>query len=181
MKPKAKWKILHVRNRLGDLLSADGGVTRDEAVTEAVRLVEVERDTADGDICGEIAAIEALVSKIMLASHPVSDADMQMMLHHAACLLTLTGTFGFYALDGVVKNFCDLLKGMTRQNLRSLDPISVHVQAMRLFAPGAPALGRQEAERILGELARIVVHLGCERPRKEDFAIEADVGPYKLN
>lgn len=179
MKPKAKWKILHVRNRLGDLLSAEGGVTRDEAVAEASRLVEVERGTADSDICDEIAAIEVLVARNAFESRPASDVDVQTLLHHAACLLTLTGTFGFCALDGVVKSFCDLLKGMMPQKERSLDPIVVHVQAMRLFAPGAPVLSRDEAEQILGELGRIVVHL-CDRSQSDNLAASPDAA-IKLN
>lgn len=181
MKPKAKWKVLHVRNRLGDLLSAEGGVTRDDAVAEATRLVEGGRGTVDSDICDEIAALEALVAKHARESCPVSEAEMQVMLHHAACILTLTGTFGFYALDGVVKSFCDLLQGMALRKLRSLEPIRVHVRAMRLFAPGAPALSRDEAGQILGELGRIVIHLGCERPAKDRVTVSVDAASVKPN
>lgn len=162
MKFKAKWKLTHVRNHLGDLLAGGGGVTRDEAVAEAGRLVEIERQTSQADICLEIASIEAILFKAA-QGQTISETDQRAMLHRTSCLLTLTGTFGFDALDAIGKSLCDLLGGMIRQDLHAIEPIAVHVQAMRLFAPTAAPLHGSEAAKIRLELTRIVAHLGCEQ------------------
>ena len=94
MTSKAKWKLTYVRNRLGELLSTGGGVTRDEALTRANRLVEAERATAKTDISEEVASLEALFCSERqghgfrgLGRHGCDAAQ-------ADRLLTLTGTFG---------------------------------------------------------------------------------------
>jgi hypothetical protein len=170
MKPKAKGRIIYVRNRLGELLLAEGGIDRDEAIAEADRLVEIERTTSEGDIGEEIAYLESMLQVSARGKHGISVADMRFMLRKADSLLTLTGTFGFNALDTVAKSFCDLLNGMILKKLNEVDPIAVHLRAMHLFAPGGPALGDEEAKQVFTHLRRILQHFGCEPiPREIGF------------
>ncbi len=83
MAVKRKWKITHVRNRLGDLLKTKGGISRDDAVAEAVRRVEMERETSVADIVSEIASLESLIQAGAGSGRGVSEADLRLMLRKA--------------------------------------------------------------------------------------------------
>ena len=99
------------------------------------------------------------------------------MLRKAGSLLVLTGTFGFEVLDAIAKSFCDLLSGMILKDMHAIEPIAVHVRAMRLCAPGGGGLGYDEARQILTELGRTLSHLGCERQLGADEWLLADDMP----
>lgn len=170
MKVKPKWKITHVRNHLGDLLASEGGILRDDALSEAVRLVEMERETSKADIGGVIASFEAWLQASANGNRRVSEADMRSMLQQAGSLLVLTGTFGFDVLDAIAKSFCDLLSGMILKDMHAIEPVAVHIQAMRLFAPGVAALSDDEAGRIYGigphpRLSRLRTSAWCRTRR----------------
>jgi len=154
----AKWKLVHVRNRLGDLLNREGGISREEAVTRAEAMVEDIRESSECELRNQIAGLEALLPR---TTANVTEDLMAEVLRQADCILTLSGTFGFAALDIVTKSLCDLVEGMLRQGIFAADPIRVHLRAMRLFAPGAPSLSSEEAESVTSELGRILTHLGC--------------------
>lgn len=165
MSARAKWKVLHVKNRLGELLSREGGISRDEATSNAMLLIEELRESCESDICGEIARLEATFR----ATAP-DDLRLATMLKLSDGVLTLAGTFGFGALDQATKCLCDLVAGMMRQGIFLAEPIRVHVEAMRLFAPGSAPLGAEETAHILEQLERVLGHFGFERANMADAA-----------
>lgn len=146
-------KIIRVKNLLGELLHLPGGVTRNEAVEEAQRLIEELRVECEKAIPGEMTMLEDLVA---LFGSTISDAQLAMILDAVDPLLTLTGTFGTPALDSVVKRFCDLCAGMRERGITTVAPILVHLRAMRLVWNSQ--MSEAEASEILAELQRIHDH-----------------------
>ena len=83
---------------------------------------------------------------------------MSTILRYADQIVTLAGTFGYQSLDLATRSLCDVTDGLLGAGIDDVAPIAVHVQAMRLMAPGAPALSPPETANVLGELARILTH-----------------------
>ena len=157
-------KIIRVKNILGDLLHMPGGVTRDEAVEEAQRLIEELRTECEKAIPGEMTMLEDLVA---LFGDTISDSQLSMILDAVDPLLTLTGTFGTPALDAVAKCFCDLCAGMREMNVTTIAPIHVHLRAMRLVWNSQMTL--EGASGVLGELHRIHDHYGIVARAPEEL------------
>ena len=84
--------------------------------------------------------------------------DMRKILQLADQIVTLAGTFGYTTLDRVMRSMCDVTDGLLQAHLSDAAPIMVHVQSMRLMAPGSTALTPQETVKVLGELAKILKH-----------------------
>jgi hypothetical protein len=154
MNKKTGYKIVHVKNRLAELIHLPGGISREEAVDAAIRHVESLRDDYVKLIPDEIAALEAIVGD----GGEISAPEIDRALDRAARLLSLSGTFGYSLLDAVVKCFCDLGMLMIEYGITSAAPLEVHLRAMRLVCPGSPALVEAEAKDILDELAKIHAH-----------------------
>ncbi len=152
-------KLIRVKNRLGEMMRMPGGITRDQAVEASTHNVETLRNAYLRAIPGEIDSLEQMTR----AAGPVLTAeDLSALLARARRLLTLAGTFGYLALDSVVKKFCDLCSGMPNAHMRDQAPIHVHIRAMRLLAPGGQATDDPAAaEILLMELTRIHEFLGC--------------------
>ncbi len=155
-------KIIRVKNLLGELLHMPGGVTREEAVEEAQRLIEELREDFVKSIPAELTMLEDLIA---LVGPTISTTQLSMILDAVDPLLTLTGTFGTPALDAVVKRFCDLCAGMREKGIDAMAPIQVHLSAMRLVWKSQ--MSEAEASEILGELQRIHTHYGI-MPRPQD-------------
>lgn len=148
-------KIIRVKNILGELLSKPGGITRDEAVQEAQKLIEELREECEKAVPVEITRLENMV---MAAGPQISRFQLLDILSQVDPLLTLSGTFGSETLDAVVKRFCDLVAGMVEKNITDTAPLIVHLRAMRLVFK--TDLGATESEEILDELSRIHAHYG---------------------
>ena len=148
-------KIIRVKNLLGELLHMPGGISRDEAVSEAQRLIDELRVECEKAIPGEITMLEDLVALV----GPAIDApQLSMLLNAVGPLLTLTGTFGPPALDAVVKRFCDLCAGMRENDIADMAPVKVHLRAMRLIWNSQ--LSEDQVAEVLGELQRIHTYYG---------------------
>lgn len=148
-------KIIRVKNILGELLSKPGGVTRDEALAEATKLIEELREDCEKAVPVEITRMEELVAA---AGPKISRFQLLDILSQVDPLLTLTGTFGSEALDAVVKRFCDLAAGMVEKGIDETAPLEVHLRAMRLVFK--TELSEEEGAEILAELSRIHAHYG---------------------
>lgn len=148
-------KIIRVKNLLGELLHTPGGVSRDEAVLEARRLIEELREECEKAIPGEITMLEDFIA---LAGSSITVNQLSMILDVVDPLLTLSGTFGSSTLDAVVKKFCDLVAGMREKNVAAIAPLQVHIRAMWLIWNNK--LDEAQAAEILGELQRIHTYYG---------------------
>jgi hypothetical protein len=142
--------------RLAEAAARGGGIARDEAIAGATESLESMRGEGDAEIGITMSAIESIVRK---AHHGrISPSDMNTILHHADQLVTLSGTFGYGALDKVMRSMCDVADGLLEAGLDDAAPIVVHVQSMRLMAPGTSMLSQEEIDRMLAELAKIKKH-----------------------
>lgn len=160
-------KVIPVKNRLGMLLRAPGGMARDDAVAAAGQNVETLRSVFVKAIPREIAALETILN--VAGRTTITKDELEAMLRRAGQILTLSGTFGFGRLDDVVKRFCDLAMGMIDKNIEQTAPVAVHLRAMRLVCPGGGmGLSDTDAEQILKSLERVHAHLGISRVNQDD-------------
>ena len=148
------------QTRLHELAARAGGITKGDAIESANKSIESMRGQADRAILDAMAAIEKIVNAArgdLLPAHAMSK-----VLRHADQIVTLTGTFGYDALDRVMKSLCDVAAGLIRAGLNDRAPILVHAQSMRLMAPGNASLSPGETDSVLGELAKILTHYRFE-------------------
>jgi hypothetical protein len=148
-------KIIRVKNLLGELLLMPGGVSRDEAVEEAKKLIEELRTDCEKAVPVEITRMEKMVAE---AGPRITRFQLLDILSQVDPLLTLSGTFGSETLDAVVKRFCDLVAGMVEKDIADTAPLDVHVRAMRLVFK--TELDDDNGREILAELSRIHEHYG---------------------
>jgi hypothetical protein len=160
-------KIIRVKNLLGELLHMPGGISRDEAVGEAQRLIDELRGECEQAIPGEITMLEDLAA---LVGPTIDTHQLSMLLNAVGPLLTLTGTFGPPSLDAVVKRLCDLCAGMRVNGITDMAPVRVHLRAMRLL--WNTGLNESQIAEVLGELQRIHSYYG--------IAARAPQGPEDL-
>jgi hypothetical protein len=149
-------KTFFPKTRLAEMAAQLGGIARDEAIAGAKESVELLREEGDTEINRSIGAIEAIVAGSDRRS--LQEADMRKILQLADQIVTLAGTFGYTALDKVMRSLCDVTDGLLQARLTDAAPIIVHVQSMRLMAPGSTALSPQQTAKVLGELAKILTH-----------------------
>ena len=155
MATKAKKKIHFAKTRLSELAARSGGLTRDDAVEGALKSLESMRDASDAEIRKSIAAMADIVFALGIAF----DEDRLLAVQCLADqIVTLAGTFGYAALDSAARSLCDIADGLLRTGRHDRQPIAVHVQTLRLMAPGVMALSEEHCERLLGELARVAEH-----------------------
>ena len=165
------FKVISVKNRLGQLLRMPGGIAREEAVQAAGEAVETLREQYVNAIPGEIGALEAMAAAGGRRS--VSAPRLQEMLDRAGHLLTLSGTFGYDLLDEVVKRFCDLAAGMIEKDIGDVAPINVHLRAMRLVCPGSTPLDENQADHMLSGLEKVHAHYGIKRLQQDPEELQA--------
>lgn len=146
------------KSRLSELVGRFGGLSREEAVEAATRKLEGMRPESDKAILSSIAELE----KIFAGTTKRGDiVPVKELLPLCDQIVTLAGTFGYGALDKAARSLCDLLDGPTSHDQSFLASILVHVQTVRLFAPGAAPLGETQIDEMLRELARLLDHHGC--------------------
>lgn len=151
-------KVHFPKTRLSELAARSGGVTRDKAVEEALKSIENLRDHAIKTIDNATQAIEAIVYSAK--GGRIAMDDMQKILRDADSIVTMAATFGMTALENIGKSLCDVTAGLIGNNLADMAPIAVHVQAIRLAAPGKPEITESEAARVLDELVKVRAHYG---------------------
>jgi hypothetical protein len=150
-------KMIHFpTTRLTELAARSGGITRDQAVEEAKKSVESLRDLALETIEAAIRAIEAIAYSAK--RNWMSQADMKEILTQSDHVVTMAATFGFDALECAVKSLCDVTDGLITRESTEAAPIIVHVQTMRLLAPGSAALNDEQSQYLMSELSKVREH-----------------------
>ena len=74
-------------------------------------------------------------------------------------IVTLAQAFGLTPLADAARRLCDLVLLLRQGGRNQPDAVTVHVQALRLFAPGSPVVGDAEAAMVLGRIAALAAHL----------------------
>ena len=148
-------KIYFPKIRLTELVMKPGGMTRDDAVAEAIRNVQSISGEGDAVMVASILELE----KIVAASGGKLDAaKLDAVLVHADQIITLSGTFGYDTLDRATRSLCDTVECLQAAKSDAVAPVAVHVDAMRLFAPGKVVATGAAAEAVLTELALVQAH-----------------------
>jgi hypothetical protein len=143
------------KSRLSELVGRFGGLSREEAVEAATRELQVMRPESDKAILSAIAQLDKIITGATKRDETVL---MRELLPLCDQIVTLAGTFGYGALDKSTRSLCDLLDGLLSQDKSDLASIRVHVQTMRMFAPGAALPSEEQIEVMLFELARLLDH-----------------------
>jgi hypothetical protein len=143
--------------RFAELAARGGGITRTAAVDGALKGIESSRAESDGMIAKSIAAIETIVYAPHVGNS-LSGDEMRDILRYADQIVTLAGMFSYGQLDAAARSLCDLTDGLLNAGLFEAAPVSVHVRALRLMAPGAAALESDEADRIFTGLRKVLAH-----------------------
>jgi hypothetical protein len=142
--------------RLSELAARPGGISRSDAIAGAQKCIESLRAEGDEILGRSLTELETIVYGTK--GKDLSQEEVLKVLRLADQLVTLSGTFGYTALDTVVRSLCDLTDGMLNTNRGDFAPIAVHVQSMRLLAPGSPTLPEGGVEKISEELAKVLSH-----------------------
>jgi hypothetical protein len=150
-------KMIHFPvTRLSELVARNGGVTREHAVEEAKKSIEGLRDLA-------LETIEAALKEIETAVYgakrrKLDSKSLREILMQADHIVTMTGTFGLETLECATKSLCDVVDGMMTRGSDDAAPVMVHVQTMRLLAPGSMVLNEEQVQHLLGELTKVRTH-----------------------
>ncbi|MGH6870919.1 MAG: hypothetical protein ACREHE_05370 [Rhizomicrobium sp.] len=149
-------KVHFPTTRLSELAARAGGITRDQAIEEAKASIEGLRDLALETIGNAIRAVEAVAYSTK--RNFLSDSDMREILKLTDQVVTMSATFGLESLEAVAKSLCDVTDGLLAKDSRDAAPILVHVQSMRLVAPGSPPLDAEQTDQVLSELSKVRSH-----------------------
>jgi hypothetical protein len=150
-------KMIHFPvTRLSELAARNGGVLRDQAVEEAKKSVESLRDLALETIEMALRAIEAVAYSAKRGK--LSAADTKEILTQTDHIVTMAATFGMDDFECAAKSLCDVADGILTRGSDDAAPILVHVQTLRLLAPGGPALDAEQCQYLLSELTKVRTH-----------------------
>jgi hypothetical protein len=148
-------KIYFPKIRLTELVMKPGGMTRDDAVAAAIANVQSISGEGDKVMLASIQAIEKIVTS---CGGKLDAGKLEEILVHADQIITLSGTFGYDALDRATRSLCDTIETLLAGKTADLAPVAVHVDAMRLFSPGKTVPQGAAAEAVLAELARVLAY-----------------------
>jgi hypothetical protein len=150
-------KMIHFpKTRLSELAARSGGVERELAVEEAKKSIEDLRDLALETIEAAIRAIETIAYSAK--RNQLAQSEMKEVLRLADQVVTMAATFGLESLECAVKSLCDVTDGLLTRESNDAAPIVVHVQTMRLLAPGGATLDAEQTQRVLSELTKVRAH-----------------------
>jgi hypothetical protein len=148
--------------RLSELVGRFGGVSRDEAIAQAKQELAAARSQGDDVIENSIKALEAIVFAPAEPSR-YSEAQLKQILVLCDQIVTLAGTFDYLALDQTTRSLCDVADGLLRTKRADIASIHVHMRAMQMVNPKAPALSEEQIKMMLAELRKILSHHGFEQ------------------
>lgn len=157
MKVRTKFPKL----RIAEMVDQFGGVTRDEAVKAATKLIENLRPQADQAIASAVVQLETGVT--VAERENGSDASIRGLLPLCDQIVTLAGSYGYGALDKASRSLGDLLIGLIHAGKSDIASIKVHVRTIRLLALNSVAVGEEQIANMLSELSRLLDYHGISR------------------
>jgi uncharacterized protein YeeX (DUF496 family) len=156
---KGMKKVYRPRTRLSLLACQDGGISRQMGVAEAQKAIDTMREESEEVICDAIAALEA-ISRQPRRGATLTKSEIGEIMHLADQVVTIAGTFGYDSLGRAARSLCDVVDGLSNTDASNIAPINVHIQALRLMAPGSAKLSPSAEHRVLSELEKIIAHFG---------------------
>lgn len=143
-------RMLFPETRFTRLIQRANGRLRQDAVAAATVSLLAQEQMA-------MAAIESLIAR--LEAHDTTGSDAASIARDADSLVNLAHSFGLIPLADAARRLCDLVAMLRLRNRRAPDALTVHIQALRLFAPDSPLVGDAEAALVLGRIAALAAHL----------------------
>jgi hypothetical protein len=141
-------RLFFPENHLATMLERAHGRPREDAVAAATVRLQAQQEMAMAAIQGLITGLEA---------SDVREPDR--IGHDADRIVTLAEAFGLAQLADAARRLCDLVAMLRQRNRRAPDALSVHIQALRLFAPDSPIGEDTEAALVLSRIAALAAHL----------------------
>jgi hypothetical protein len=157
----SKVKVSYPALKFAEKSRKPGGLSRQAAIAAASAGVETLREQSLAGISEAANEIE----RILAAESTLGAGQTASILDAAARIAVLAETFGYTVLSSVTKSLCDLTEAFIAKGNPAKEPIAVHANSIRLVMPPR-TVTQEDAERILGELSRILMFYGCT-PREE--------------
>ncbi|HEY0105062.1 MAG TPA: hypothetical protein VGB91_03190 [Rhizomicrobium sp.] len=145
------------RTRLSELAARAGGMPRDLAIESAKASLETMRGESTLEIARSIGELEKIVAAPAAAAK-LGRGQLTSVLRVTDQIVSLAGMFDLTGLDVAARSLCDVADGLLNRGMDDLEPVAVHVQALRLMASSGAALPPEGVATILGELAKVVAH-----------------------
>ena len=169
-------KMIHFPvTRLSELAARNGGVSRDQAIEEAKKSVEDLRDLALETIEAALRAIEVVAYSAKRGKLPA--ATIKEILTQTDHVVTMAATFGMDNFECAAKSLCDVADGILTRGSDEAAPILVHVQTMRLLAPGGAPLDDTQCQHLLSELTKVRAHFHFA---PLSVGAKAETGPLEI-
>jgi hypothetical protein len=140
-------RLSHPDIALNRLLARGAGRPRAEAIAAAAVRLTAQQAMA-------MTAIGALIAGLETQSE-----DLARVGRDADRIITLAEPFGLAPLADAARRLCDLAAMLRARGRHAPDALTVHIQALRLFAPGSPALDDADAALVLGRIAALASHV----------------------
>ncbi|HTT99085.1 MAG TPA: hypothetical protein VMF58_13625 [Rhizomicrobium sp.] len=133
-----------------------GGMWREQAIAEAVRLLEgVKQDCLD-ELDVLIGGLEAIHADSALSRKEILDR-----LDAAAdTIITVAGTYEYVDLVKAAMCLGDLARGLQTQEERSSGLLRIPLDTIRLLSPKAEPLDEASRDRLLEGLYSLRQHIG---------------------
>lgn len=138
---------------LQEKVAGDGGLTRDAALAAALANVRAMSDEGDRCIEDAIQSLENIVTSATQGR--LTTNQMRFVLDQSDQVINMAGTFGYDSLERTCRNLCDIVDGMLGDGHDEVAPVSVHVRAMRLFAPTCTLPPVEASAQVVAELSRV--------------------------
>lgn len=152
-------RIFRPPNRLAMLVEQPGGLPRAFAVERAGRRVEALRRPA----MKALAILIDTLGEMATPGQPLMPGELPHLRRVAGQLVSLALVYDQDALAEAGMNLCDLLAAFGRSGRPQRDAVEVHIDALRLLAPGC-ATSEEEISRVLDQLDQMLAHFGATRP-----------------
>jgi len=149
-------QIYNPENKLRTLVNQPGGLSREDAIASAEQRIEQMR--------GEILdIITGMIAELCLAmQRRVTAADIGEIHQILDRIIALSGPFRLRHLALSAMNLADLLKAMEDSNVIVIEPIIVHVEAIKLLSPHATPLSERGVSDLLTGLDDVLRHFNVK-------------------
>jgi len=149
-------RISDPENKLRTLVNQPGGLSREDAIASAEQRIEQMREqildiitTMIGELC------DAMQQRVT----PSDIGEIHRILDR---IIALSGPFRLRPLAQSAMNLTDLLRAMEDRSCIAIEPIIVHVEAIKLLGPHAVPLSDDGVSDILTGLDDVLRHFHIE-------------------
>jgi hypothetical protein len=164
-KPMPRHRILQPTSKLHLMVDRPGGKQRDSAIAEAARKLDEQRLPALKAMEGMIGDLEAATR----GREALAPDELDHISRIADQIISHSTTYGLESLVRVGKGLCDLIGLFSKLGAMQMEPVLVHVLALRLFISSEKLQG-PPPEAILEDLQKVAAHVAGKLPASQSPA-----------